>query len=409
MIFVATTGVRESEMELVARSVLPKFYMDDISMDTWRVFSSCKKRVVATRMPRVMVESFAKEHLRADEVIGSELIVNGFCFFTGLIRETNIDQSVMNHVANLFVDQRYQLGLGRPASEASTTFLSLCEDHIHEPVHWNHPDNQLELQPPKPVIFHAARFHKRPTPATALLIFLWFPFGIVLSAIRILVVFILPMMAIPYVIGISGGRVIVKGKPPTAGDSGGLLLVCNHRTMIDPVVISYALGRSMAVITSNLPRIFDTLSPVPIVRITRIRDLDAAKMKQVLSKGDLLLCPEGTTCYQPFVLRFSALFAELTHKIVPVAINCRVGFFQTSARSWVGLDLIFLFMNPTIVYEVTFLNQLPLEATCSSGRSPYDVANHVQRILAAKLGFQCTNSGRSDKHKITKMGARYAA
>ncbi|CAF1935282.1 unnamed protein product [Brassica napus] len=55
MIFVATAGLRESEIELVARDVLPKFYMDDLSMDTW------------TRMPRLMVERFAKQYLIAEE------------------------------------------------------------------------------------------------------------------------------------------------------------------------------------------------------------------------------------------------------------------------------------------------------------------------------------------------------
>ncbi|KAL9828336.1 putative transferase [Arabidopsis thaliana] len=56
MIFIATVGLCEGEIEAVARTVLPKFYMDDVSIDTWRVFSSCKKWVVVTGMPRVMVE-----------------------------------------------------------------------------------------------------------------------------------------------------------------------------------------------------------------------------------------------------------------------------------------------------------------------------------------------------------------
>ena len=127
MIFVSTVGLREPEIESVARAVLPKFYMDDVSMDTWKVFSSCKKKVVVTRMPRVMVEMFAKEHLIADEVIGSELIVNRFGFVTGLIREADIDQSVLSRVADLFVDERPHIGLARPRKTSSTTFLSLCE------------------------------------------------------------------------------------------------------------------------------------------------------------------------------------------------------------------------------------------------------------------------------------------
>ncbi|BFG24752.1 hypothetical protein CerSpe_110260 [Prunus speciosa] len=38
----------------------------------WKVFSSYDRRVVVTKMPRVMVERFAKEHLTADEVIGKK-------------------------------------------------------------------------------------------------------------------------------------------------------------------------------------------------------------------------------------------------------------------------------------------------------------------------------------------------
>ncbi|CAH2054075.1 unnamed protein product [Thlaspi arvense] len=76
-------------------------------------------------MPRVMVERFAKDHLGADEVIRTELIVNGLGFVTGL-------------------------------------------EQIHAPVHLNRREEQLELQPPKPVIFHDGRFVKRLTPTMIL-------------------------------------------------------------------------------------------------------------------------------------------------------------------------------------------------------------------------------------------------
>ncbi|XP_010495062.1 PREDICTED: glycerol-3-phosphate acyltransferase 5-like [Camelina sativa] len=399
MIFIATVGLSEGEIEAVARTVLPKFYMDDVSMDTWTVFSSCKKRVVVTRMPRVMVERFAKEYLKADKVIGTELNVNTFGYVTGFIRETDIDQSALNRVADLFVDRRPHLGLGR----ASVT--SLCEiKQIRAPVPEkivNYYNQQLELQP---VIFHDGRLVKRPTPATALLILLWIPFGIVLAPIRILAGSVLPLWIRSYALRILGCQVIVKGKPPQPRGPGnsGVLFVCNHRTLMDPVVISTVLGRSVMAVVYSLSRFCNLFSPIPIVRIQRIRDVDAKTIKLELSKGDLVICPEGTTCRQPFLLRFSALFSELTDMIVPVAVNCRVGFFHANTvRGWRCMDMIFFLMNPRPGYEVTFLNKLPMEDTCLSGeRSPYDVANHVQKILADTLGFECTNLTRKDKYKV---------
>lgn len=129
MIFVATAGVHESEIQSVARAVLPKFYMDDIDMGAWKLFSSYDKRVVVTKTPRIMVERFVKEHLRADEVIGSELIINRFGFATGFINGDNVDSFISSRVAKVFVDEKPALGLGRVTSTSS--FLSLCKVSIY--------------------------------------------------------------------------------------------------------------------------------------------------------------------------------------------------------------------------------------------------------------------------------------
>ncbi|EOY18059.1 Glycerol-3-phosphate acyltransferase 5 [Theobroma cacao] len=399
MTFVATAGLREAEIESVSRAVLPKFYMDDVDMEAWKVFSSYDKRVVVTKTPRIMVARFVKEHLRADEVLGSELVVNRFGFATGFVKGDIA--SISSRVAKLFVDEEPTLGLGRAPS--SFQFLSLCKKQMHPPLMTNQNLHDHQLLRPLPVIFHDGRLVKRPTPSTALLILLWMPLGILLATIRIVVGLILPMRVIPYMSRLFGGKIIVKGKqpPPVSGSSSGVLFVCTHRTLMDPVVLSAVLMRKIPAVTYSISRLSEILSPIPTVRLTRIREVDAEKIKRELAKGDLVVCPEGTTCREPFLLRFSALFAELTDRIVPVAMNYRVGFFHaTTARGWKGLDPIFFFMNPRPVYEVTFLNQLPAEATCSSGKSPHDVANYVQRILAATLGFECTNFTRKDKYRV---------
>ncbi|CAI9273595.1 unnamed protein product [Lactuca saligna] len=364
-IFVATAGVSMSEIESVARAVLPKFYFDDLDKDAWRVFSSGERRVVVTKMPRVMVERFAREHLGADDVVGSELGVSRFGLATGLVQEQ--------------VNTHYP--------------MTKNQKHIAD----------QEIQP-VPVIFHDGRLVKRPTPFTALLILLWIPFGIILSITRIIIAHILPMCMVPYVMAFFGGRVIVRGippSPPSRRSNSGVLFVCTHRSLMDPLALSAVLQRKIPAVTYSLSRLSELLSPIQTVRLTRNRHVDAERIKKGLSEGDLVICPEGTTCREPFLLRFSALFAELTDRIVPVAMNYRLEFFHaTTARGWKGLDPIFFLMNPTPMYEVIFLNQLPAEATCSSGKSPQDVANYVQRILAASLGFECTNFTRKDKYRV---------
>lgn len=396
--FIAVVGLQISDIESVARAVLPKFYMDDVDLDAWRVFSQYNKKVVVTKTPRVMVERVVKEHLKADEIIGSELVVNRFGYATGFIQD---NESISIRVAKLFGDEEPSLGLGRSSTNGSNTFMSLCKEHCHSPLTTTERllNGQHDLIRPLPVIFHDGRLVKRPTPFTALLILLWIPIGIVLAIIRMLIGLILPLWMVPYVTAVFGGGVIVKGKPPTS--SGGILFVCTHRTLMDPVILSYVLGRRIPAVTYSISRLSELLSPIPTIRLTRVRHVDAERIKKELERGDLVVCPEGTTCREPFLLRFSALFAELTDTIVPVAMNYRVGFFHaTTARGWKGLDPIFFFMNPRPIYEVTFLNQLPKEATCSAGKSPHDVANYVQRILAATLGFECTNFTRKDKYRL---------
>lgn len=124
MIFVATAGVPISEIEAVARAVLPKFYFDDIEIEPWKVFSSYDKRLVVTKTPRIMVERFVKEHLRADDVIGSELAVNRFGLATGFIKD-DFD-SISDRVAQVLGDEQPSLGLGRPDCSGSL-FLQSCK------------------------------------------------------------------------------------------------------------------------------------------------------------------------------------------------------------------------------------------------------------------------------------------
>jgi 1-acyl-sn-glycerol-3-phosphate acyltransferase len=257
----------------------------------------------------------------------------------------------------------------------------------------------------KRVIFHDGRLVQRPTPLVVLLTLLWFPVGLALSILRVAAGALVPMPWLNLAFHALGVRVVVRGKAPprprATTTGGGALFVCCHRTLMEPIFISAALRRPVAAVTYSLSRLSELLSPIPTVRLTRDRAADAATIRRVLAEGDLAICPEGTTCREPFLLRFSALFAELTDDIVPVAMECRMSMFHgTTARGWKGLDPFYFFMNPSPVYTVTFLDKLPLELTRGGGgKSSHEVANYVQKLIASTLSYECTGLTRKDKYR----------
>lgn len=256
---------------------------------------------------------------------------------------------------------------------------------------------------PKPLIFHDGRLAFLPTPFSTLSMFIWLPFGLLLAIFRLSVGIILPYN-LAILLGIwSGVDIRSKGYCSSAtknkGGDGGVLYVCTHRTLLDPVFLSACLAKPLTAVTYSLSRMSELIAPIKTVRLTRDRKHDAKTMQKMLREGDLVVCPEGTTCREPYLLRFSSLFAELADEIVPVAMNTHVSmFYGTTASGLKCLDPIFFLMNPRPSYHIQILGKLPKELTCSGGRSSHEVANYIQRQLADALGFECTTLTRRDKY-----------
>lgn len=130
LIFATFFGMKVSDIESVARAVLPKFYSSDLHPEAWRVFSSCGRKCVLTANPRIMVEAFLKDYLGADLVIGTEISsFNGRA--TGLVTTPGIlvGENKASAIHKVFATTP-DIGLGDRKTDFP--FMKLCKVCYHQ-------------------------------------------------------------------------------------------------------------------------------------------------------------------------------------------------------------------------------------------------------------------------------------
>ncbi|MQM20526.1 hypothetical protein Taro_053548 [Colocasia esculenta] len=435
MAFVTFCGLRKRDAETAARAVLPKFFLEDLHLHAYEAVMSAGRKVAVTTLPRVMVEWFLREYLGVDDIVSADLdLFAGGGRFTGLFSTNNAVKK--SRVVKELVggDAKPDLGLAGGSDPDDHLFLSLCKEayvvtkEVSTKVGTSSAAARVvpRKRYPKPLVFHDGRLAFLPSPSATLALFLWLPFSVLLSIIRIVTAMAAPSGLAIFLGACIGNHLRVNGLHLTdnryvpqrgggeeshgtqASDEGGrsrrqrgVLYVCNHRTLLDPVVLSISLGKPLTAVTYSLSKVSEILSPISTVRLCRDRERDGATMHRLLGEGDLAVCPEGTTCREPYLLRFSPLFAELTDEIAPVGMESEVTmFYGTTAGGYKWMDPFFFLMNPRTMYRLHFLGRVPREATCASGRSSRDVANDMQRRLADKMGFECTTLTRRDKYLV---------
>ncbi|CAO2185131.1 unnamed protein product [Urochloa humidicola] len=419
MATVALAGLEEKEVARVGRAVLPKFFLEAAAAEGVAAAQAAARVVaVSATFPRVMVDGFLREYVGVDAVVGPEMrSVGGL--LAGLVDEEDAAEMAAKRLKALFGGGEMEAATGRKdgrdgavglvgAASSGRVHYLFTSYYCKETFAVSEADARgwrpLQRKSyPRPLVFHDGRLAFFPTPLAALAMYTFLPFALALVAFRTVAFSFLPYRLCFPVGALTGMhyRLVAAGHHVPAAAAGGRLYVCNHRTLLDPIIVAAALGKAVTAVTYSLSPVSELIAPIRTARLTRDREEDQRNMAAVLARGDdLVVCPEGTTCREEYLLRLSPLFAELGVDANPVALDTRVGmFYGTSTKptaKW--MDPFYFMMNPTPAYRVEFLP--PAAATLAGGGrgDSIEVANRVQRELGSALGFQLTGLTRKDKY-----------
>ncbi|KAG6514308.1 hypothetical protein ZIOFF_024658 [Zingiber officinale] len=241
MAFVTFCRLRTGDLRLIARTVLSKIFLENLHLHACEVLKG-RRAVVLTTLPRLMVEGFLKEYLEVGEVVGAELQVVKGCCFTGVISWPDKQRALRDMVkagaaiVNLSNVHHHQLS-------AKEIYVVREEESRSESSKM--PRNKY----PKPLVFHDGRLAFLPTPCEMMAFFMWIPVAIPLAVFRIAMGIVFPYKISIFIVAVTGIRFRRAGDGKANGEKKGVVYVCTHRTLLDPVMLCSALERTVPAVT----------------------------------------------------------------------------------------------------------------------------------------------------------------
>ena len=96
MVLVCFFGIKKKSFR-VGSAVLPKFFLEDVGLETFEMLKKGGKKVAVSNFPQVMIESFLRDYLEIDFVVGRELKV--FCgYFLGVMEEKKRSEADLEEI-----------------------------------------------------------------------------------------------------------------------------------------------------------------------------------------------------------------------------------------------------------------------------------------------------------------------
>lgn len=182
----------------------------------------------------------------------------------------------------------------------------------------------------------------------------------------------------------------VKGKR----DPRARVMICNHTTMIDVVVLLYIVAPSFLSKASVLqvPLIGTICESMQVIGVDRANAKDKERTRQIMkdhvslkNSPPLLVFPEGTTSRYDTVLRFKPGAFEFGLPVQPMLLHWRWNFTDpsstatTSVKSW-ALQILCQFYH---YVEVEFLPVL--EPDEGEKSNPLFFANNARKVIVQGL------------------------
>ncbi|WOL07490.1 hypothetical protein Cni_G16232 [Canna indica] len=107
------------------------------------------------------------------------------------------------------------------------------------------------------------------------------------------------------------------------------------------------------------------------------------------------------TCREPYLLRFSPLFVEVSREVAPVALQSWITMFHgMSTGKLKYLDPLYFLMNPSSSYAVEFMAKAGTRRVSGRECDNREMVNHLQGEVGKVLGFECTSLTRRDKYLV---------